>query len=852
MKQLFCAIFCCLWCYVSSQETKSTIVSDNEPIEDVLEQLESTFSINFSYLDTLLEDVTINLLTDTTDTLDNYLRHLQSQTGLKFEKANNANVIIRAFTTKDLLDGCGYVKGYNDKPIRAIKILINGNVTNYTTDKEGYFSLKDIPYGIPITLVTTGSYPHVFNSKIFVDESCSIFKIQSKDKVTQVLDEVIIQDYIGKGIKKKKNFISLKTKDLDILPGLVEPDILQSIQLTPGVNSPFETATGLYVRGSTPNQNLVLWNGIKTYNQGHLFGVLSAFNPYIVEETNFYKSGVNARYGDRVSGVIDIQTADEVATEFHGGAGINMLNADGYVSVPLLKDRLSIQVSGRRSYTDNLQTPTYDQYATRVFQNTKIIDTPVNQDIQENDFYFGDYNMNLVGQLSERNKIQLNAIYSKNNLAFKTGGETANFADLLRTENEGYHFEWFYGGDKLTVEAASYYTKYLLDYQFVTVNPVVTQQTEEKKNSIRDYGASIVTSYNFNDKARLDMGYQFSKNNIRYAFETITPSFELTLDQDDSTLDTHSLYSEFEYNAPGNINVTLGIRANSYTEIARETIEPRLFLKKNITPSFSLNLTGEYRSQPVSQIQESVVSDLALENVVWTLANTDDTPLITSHQYSFGSTFKKKSWLIDLDSYYKEITDITTLTAGFLAPINNGVQLGESRIYGLDVFFKKDFGKYNSWISYAYINAQNTFEELNEGVSFRSNTNIEHTVRWSHFYTINNLKFTLGWLWHSGKSFTELIGVATDEPFIELQYDELNGGNLPVYHRLDFSMLYNFHIGRREDISYRIGASVLNVYNRKNLIGKEFRTTNTLNNQFIQNEFTSLGITPNISFRVFW
>ncbi len=852
MKQFFCVFFCSLWYFVSSQEIKQSVVSNNEPITAILSQLESTFNVSFSYRDSIVEGIEIDLKTDSTDTLDTYLRILQGQTGLKFERADASHIIIREFSSKDVLDGCGYVLGQNRKPIKNVSILVDGALVNSVIDDSGYFSLQNVPYGVPITLVVEGTYPYVFNSRVFARLLCKEFEIFSEFDQQEILAEVLIKNYIGKGIEQTQNFITLKTKDLDILPGLVEPDILQSIQLTPGVNSPFETATGLFIRGSTPNQNLILWNGMKTYNQGHFFGILSAFNPYIVKETLFYKSGVNARYGDRVASVIDIKTDSDVITKFQGGAGINMINADGYVSVPIIKDRLSLQVSGRRSYTDNLQSITYKRYSDQIFQNTKISDIPSDPTEMENDFYFGDYNVNVVGQLSKKNKLQFNTIYSRNKLKFKTGVETNNFSDLLKTENEGYHLEWTHSRDKLTLKANSYYSKYLLNYQFITVDPSVILQTEGKRNSIRDYAASISGNYTFNNKVHLDLGYQYNKNNIRYAFETTTPSFILTLDEDDRTIDIHSIYSEFVYDAPGDLNVTLGVRANSYQELERETIEPRLFLKKHITPSFSLNVTGEYRSQSVSKIQESIISDLSLEKEIWTLADGDRAPLITSYQYSLGGTFKKNSWMIDFDSYYREISDITTLTSGFMLPIDNGAQLGSSEIYGFDFFLKKEFGNYNSWISYAYTNAQNTFDKLNDGQPFRANANIEHALRWSHFYKIKNFKFTLGWLWHSGKTFTELTNVDTSGPFVNLEYDELNGASLPVYHRLDFSMLYNFHIGGREDVSYRIGASILNLYNKKNLINREFGTTNTLNNRFIQNEFTSLGITPNLSFRVFW
>jgi len=131
------------------------------------------------------------------------------------------------------------------------------------------------------------------------------------------------------------------------LPGLTEPDVLQSIQLLPGVQSPTETAAGIYIRGGTPDQNLVLWDGIKIYHSGHFFGTISAFNPYITEDVKLYKSGTKARYGNRISGVIDITSDYDIPEKIEGGFGSNMTHADAYLSATIGKSSAVI-ISARR------------------------------------------------------------------------------------------------------------------------------------------------------------------------------------------------------------------------------------------------------------------------------------------------------------------------------------------------------------------------------------------------------------------------------------------------------------------------------------------------------------------------
>jgi len=849
MIRLLC-VYLLLWSMsVFSQEKTIILDIHNKPLSQILPDLEKQLNLKFSYIDAVIEGKSISLQITKTTTIEEIIHSIQEQTQLKLETTGKNYITIRAYKPNDSISICGYIYDENSAPLDAIRIFIKDTRTNIITDEKGYFQQDKVPFNSAILISAPGFRQRVLSGSSFLQSDCIEISLAH---AVETLDEVIIQEYLAKGITQNKRVINIDLKDLEILPGVTEPDILQSIQLTPGVHSPFETASGLYIRGSAPNQNLILWNGIKTYHQGHFFGMLSAFNPYVVKEVDFSKSGISAQYGDRTSGVIDIKTENEVADRFSGGAGFNMINADAVIHTPIIADKVSLQLSGRRSYTDFLETFTYGQFADRVFQNTSIAETtPLNE--VNNNFFFTDYNANIIIQPSESDKIELNTLYSKNDLDFKRSDDSIAFNDLLTTENEGYNIRWKHQWSSQSyLSSSAYYTRYLLNYQFSTTTSGIITETESKNNSIKDLGAALDLHHSFSNGHTLLGGYQFSNNAIKYAFVTTTPSYELILDQDDRFINTHSVYAEYKYEIPKDFYLSAGVRFNHYTELNKSLIEPRLFVQKNLSKNWKINATGEYRSQAVSQIRESVVSDLSLENQVWTLANTNTFPVITSYQFTLGSSFKKNTWYFDIDTYYKQIDNITSLTAGFINPIDNVYHKGESSVYGLDLFLKKRFKNYKSWISYSYINTQNKFEGINNNESFPGNWNIEHTVKWSHFYKLHNFQFSLGWLWHTGKAFTNVAGVDESGALVVLDFEEINGNNLPVYHRLDFSAMYNFSLKSTSNVKYRLGFSVLNLYDRENLLNREFRTTNSLNNQFINSDIFALGITPNLSFRVFW
>ena len=835
---------------VFSQEGTKAIAIEDKSLSEALLLIENRFNLKFSYIDALIRDKKISLKISPETTKEEVLHQLQYQTSLKFEPTGNNFVTISNYDNKDTLSVCGYIFNEELKPLKNIGIFIKATRVNIDTDERGYFESQNVPYNSVILISAPGFRQRVLNSKSFLTEKC--IKIYLTNEKEEILDEVLIQEYLAKGITQNKNIINIDLKDVEVLPGRTEPDILQSIQLTPGVNNPNETASGLFVRGSTPHQNLVLWNGIKTYHQGHFFGMLSAFNPYVASEVNFTKSGVSARYGDRIAGVVDIKSENQIPEHFTGGAGFNMINADAVVHTPIIANKVSLQVSGRRSYTDIFETFTYKKFSDRVFQNTKIAET-VELNDEKNDFFFADYNANMIIKPSDYDQIELNTVYSKNDLDFRRSDDIESFNDDLVTENEGYNLKWSHDySEDLSVDVSGYYTKYLLNYQFITRDLGAITEIESKKNSVQDFGAELGFSYKIAAYQNINVGYQFSNNNIKYAFVTTAPSYELILDQDDRFLNTHSAYAEYKLDNPKNYYISAGLRFNHYAELDKSYVEPRFFAQKYLNQYWEINTSAELRSQAVSQIQESVVSDLSLENQVWTLANKDQFPIITSYQFTLGSSFRKNRWYIDIDGYYKQIDNITTLTAGFINPIDNTYHAGESRVFGMDMFLKKRFKKYKTWVSYSYINTQNKFEDINNNESFPGNWNIEHTIKWSHFYKINNFQFSLGWLWHTGKAFTNVSGVDDSGDIIILQFGEINSNNLPVYHRLDFSAIYDFKIGYNPNVKYRLGLSVLNLYDRKNLLNREFRTTNSLDNQFINSDIFSLGITPNISFRVFW
>ncbi|MGK0414831.1 MAG: hypothetical protein ACJA1B_003060, partial [Polaribacter sp.] len=184
---------------------------------------------------------------------------------------------------------------------------------------------------------------------------------------TTELSEVLINSYLAKGITKDKNAaFKIKPKELEILPGLIEADVLESLLELPGVISPNETATGLNVRGGTPDQNQIIWDGITIYHSGHFFGMVSNFNPNITNDVVFLNKGVNPKYGERISSVINISTKNTIAKNVNIGAGFNGISADIFAEAPIIKNKLSVLVSFRKTYHKLFETSSFEKIEEKV------------------------------------------------------------------------------------------------------------------------------------------------------------------------------------------------------------------------------------------------------------------------------------------------------------------------------------------------------------------------------------------------------------------------------------------------------------------------------------------------------
>ncbi|NND15968.1 MAG: TonB-dependent receptor plug domain-containing protein, partial [Eudoraea sp.] len=379
-------------------------------------QLEEDFDIKFSFVDEDLSSLTVEIPQFTS--LPLILEDLREQTQLLINKLSDRYYTLSKSSTVDI---CARVlDNFERNTISGATIEVLGSSIATIADLGGEFRLTNIPRKAVLRVRHIGFRTQFVTAEDYVTSSpCREIVLGVN---YQQLEEVIVYELLTSGLTKQLDAsITMIPGEFGILPGQIEPDVLQTIQALPGVKSIDETVSNINIRGGTNDQNLILWDNIKMYQSGHFFGLISAFNPYLTEEVTLIKNGTSAQYGDGVSGIIKMDTNDEIKDNIYGGGGFNLISGDIYGHVPLQRD-MAMQFSARRSMTDFLITPTYEQFAGRAFQDIQVTNTNTSTDRdfnQEQNFYFYDFSGKFLYDYNEDHKVRLSFIYINNAFDYK-------------------------------------------------------------------------------------------------------------------------------------------------------------------------------------------------------------------------------------------------------------------------------------------------------------------------------------------------------------------------------------------------------------------------------------------------
>jgi hypothetical protein len=810
------------------------------PLKNILNLITSQHNVRFNYIE---DEVVVYAIVSPNKkwSLEQKIKYLEKQTNLQFKLIGQKYYSI--YNDKKLDKPlCGFLIDYDTgKPIENALLSIEGTTDTAFTDADGHFKLPKVSSNS--IKIEHPSYNSItLNPKELYVVDCPKLKLQS---IIQSLDEVITQRYIATGIiKKNDGTIQIKPKKFGILPGLIEPDVLQTMQQVPGIISVDETISNINVRGGTHDQNLFLWNGMRIFQTGHFFGLISAFNPSLSQEITISKNGSSAFFGESVSSLVTISSRSNTIEETHSSLSSNLISAEFFSKIKV-SDKANVTVAGRRSLTDFFSSPTYKNYSNRIFQNTVITDLNDNQIINYNndvDFYFYDVSLQYQQKIGTKNELNIDFLVIENSLDFNQTVSNLSENSKLTQENFGSTFRWKTNWNKNNFTEI---TAYLSQYDLQSNNKSIeNDQILLQRNKVLDYSLKIKNSNKLSSSFTLNSGYQFNETGVTNFDEINLPIFSRKIT---NVLLTHAGIVEGIYEPESKKTlINAGLRVNYFDKFNEFVLEPRLQFNQSLTSSIRLEILAEQKSQTLSQIIDLQQDFLGVEKRRWTLANNNTIPIQKSNQFSIGFNFKKNNWLITLDNFYKKITGITTSSQGFQNQFELEKSVGNYQVFGTEFLIQKTFNHFYSWLSYSFNDNKYDFDQLNNAV-FPNNFEVTHAISWAGIYEWKQVKFALGTKWHTGRPITTPIAFTVTETEPNILYNSPNNSKLEDYFQVNFSASKKWNLN--DTMKLETAVSVLNLLNTKNSINRFYRV-NSANNSVESVDTFSLEMTPNFNIKL--
>ncbi|MEM6966518.1 MAG: TonB-dependent receptor [Bacteroidota bacterium] len=713
-----------------------------------------------------------------------------------------------------------------------IKELQNGTTTN----EYGFYSLS-VPQG---TYQIDVSYIGFENQLQTVDLRMNTKLDFDMGASSQQLVEVVVtseaEDVNITNTEMSVNKVSIAT--IEKMPALLgEVDVVRSIQLLPGVSTVGEGATGFNVRGGSIDQNLILLDEAPVYNSSHLFGFFSVFNPDAVKDVKLYKGGIPARYGGRLSSILDVRMKEGNMKKYEVNGGVGLIFSRLSVEGPIKKDKASFIVAGRRSYIDVIARPIIEQ---QVGGDTKL------------NFY--DLTLKTNYKIDDNDRIYLSGYLGRDNFGF---GNQAGFS----WGNQTATLRW---NHLFSEQLFSNFTAFFSNYDYEINFGLDSDNTFDWSANIKNYSLKSDFSYFLNPDNLITFGgqavlYNFAPAN---AFSNNDgENLDFSLD-DKYALET-GLFIENEQKISNRISLQYGVRWSFFNYMGEGTayefeeaeapgerrfpitsatrtfdqwesiqtynnFEPRFSIKYQLDPTTSLKASYNRTAQYIHLVSNTTA---ATPVDVWTPSTNNIKPQ-TAHQVALGlfKNFKDNTYITSLEGYFKPYRNLLEFVDGADLLLNEFLEgelfSAKGRAYGAELQIEKKKGDFTGWMSYTLSRSERQADGINNGEWFPSRFDQTHSFSTTAFYELNKRwSFSANFVLNSGTPTTfatsrvELQGYVIPHVFNEKR----NNVRIPLYHRLDVSATLKGKEKPGKKLKGEWVFSIYNLYNRRNPFSIYFR-----------------------------
>lgn len=726
-----------------------------------------------------------------------------------------------------------------------VKELKTGSISN----SYGFYSLT-LPggnYQIVYSFVGYQSRPLVLS---FTHDTLINVEMAS---VSSRLQEVEIKSASAhENIRSAQMSVTkMSMKNIAEIPSFMgEVDLVKALQLLPGVKFVAEGSSGMSVRGGGPDQNLILLDGATVYNAGHLMGFFSVFNPDAVQSVKLYKGDMPAAYGGRLSSLVEVRMKEGNNKAFHGQGGIGLISSRLLFEGPIIKNKASFMVSGRRTYAD------------------LFLKLSHNKKLKQNRLYFYDLNTKLNFSLNANNHFYLSGYFGKD--VFKNDFFQMDWGNATGTLRWNHIFN-----DKLFSNTSFVGSRFNYNLGLAEDNP----RAFLWQSALTDFMVKDNFDWFVNPQNKLNFGFSviyhdfFPGKVAGTGTEAVINEYRLS---DNYALES-AIYVSNQQKA-GRFTLKYGIRFSIFNNLGPATIfhynkefvvtdstvyssnfffntywgvEPRLGLVFRLDESSSLKVSYVRNFQYVQQAQNSTAGN---PMDIWFPANPNIKPQI-GDQVAAGyyKDFKEGMFFFSVESYYKWLhnaIDFKDHAELLLNKYLDGeLRIGRGYSYGVEFMLKKNSGKLTGWASYTYSRSMRVIPEINKGKAYPSPYDRPNDFSLTLSYKINTaLRLGMSWVYLSGQPVTFPVSRFQYSNTIVPVYSGRNTYRLTDYHRLDLSLIWDMHSKKPKKCHQQLNFSIYNVYNRKNPWVINFRNDPDVPNSTYAEMTYLFGIVPTVTY----
>lgn len=853
-------------------QTRVTVVVKDQPLEAVCGLLEKEYGIHFSYSRELVDLSRRVTLTAHQQRLKKILDELFGPDDIRFTRVGEQIVLLPASRNSRTISGYIRDAGSGESLIGAT-VYAPALKQGTTTNQYGFFSLTTVKDTNSLVISYVGYQPYLQQVGPKGDQFLHI-NLQPLGSLKEVVISAKEESKLQEQTQMSK--VNLNASAVQSMPRLLgEVDVMRTLQSLPGVSGGSDGAGGLYVRGGGPDQNLVLIDGTPIFNFSHFFGVYSLLNANVVKTTDLYKGAFPARFGGRISSVVDISMKEGDMKEYHGDASIGLIAAKFNIEGPIIKDKTSFMFSARRSYPDLLLN------AALKSDNS----LGVGGDFQA---YFYDINAKINHVFSSKDRVFLSFYKGEDNLLLKqTVDDSSYINNPSKYIGESSKFQLGWGNTIAALRWNHIYgprmfsniTLNYSQYEFFTEygHKYVLPASGEKSNVYGRYNSIMK-----NSGGRIDFDYRpDSRHSIRFGtittmhnFKPGNSSFEdkdspvTPLDTVDGSLKVTglelSLYAEDDWQIRPDLFASVGLHASAFLVEGRfyYSLQPRLGMRYVLPHHWAVKAAYTHMNQYIHLLSNNGTT---LPTDIWVPSTQRVAPMF-SKQIALGiaKTSSNLKYEFSLEGYYKSMHNMienkesNNLINPAVARWDENVTVGKGWSYGAEVMLQKKKGSTTGWVGYTLSWSDRRFPGVNNDEIYPYKYDHRHDIELVLVQQLGpRWEFSASWHFNSGTPVTlpvsSYAGTGNASPWDPSpgntnidRYDNWNNYRGAAVHRLDVGITWS-KPKKRWTRSWNL--SVFNVYNRKNpflyLISEDAATQ-----QRYLSKITVLPILPSITYSI--